>query len=116
MHDIARARIKETLPPILHEIAEIAGLEAALTLALQSGGRRIRIPRHPRNSNLAKLVGVKEAELLSQKMCYMYFEIPQAKPSCTLWLRSQGKSIEDIAVILKTTRRSVHNWLSKNNS
>lgn len=110
--DHLHQQIKNRLPPVLEEIAEIAGVEVALNLALQGGGRRLRVPREASGSRLASWVGSDAAARIVQHMSYMYFEIPQAKSACALWMRHEGKSIEDIAYSLKSTRRSVQNWLN----
>lgn len=107
LHD----KIRDRLPPVLEDIADVAGVEAALSMVFQGGGRRLRIPRRVEGSRLEKWVGQKAASAIAQNMCYMYFEIPQAKSACALWMKSQGQSVEDIAFALKATRRSVQNWL-----
>ncbi|HRM73257.1 MAG TPA: helix-turn-helix domain-containing protein [Paracoccus sp. (in: a-proteobacteria)] len=51
------------LPPLLAEIAEVAGLDAALALAAARGGSRITIPAHPREDHwFTRAIG-KEAAL-----------------------------------------------------
>ena len=52
------------LPPLLAEIAEVAGLDAALALASARGGSRITIPAHPRADHwFARAVGMEAAQL-----------------------------------------------------
>ena len=54
------------LPPLLAEIAEVAGLDAALALAGARGGRRITIPAQPRPDHwFAQAVGMDAALLIS---------------------------------------------------
>lgn len=54
------------LPPLLAEIAEVAGLDAALALASARGGSRITIPARPRADHwFARTVGMEAAVLIS---------------------------------------------------
>lgn len=53
------------LPEFLREVAEVAGLEAAMKLAWDYGGVRIRIPRRASTNHwLVKSVGRKAADAL----------------------------------------------------
>lgn len=55
------------LPELLAEIAEVAGLEAALALAAAKGGQRVYIPAYPRAGNwLVEAVGLKAAEKICE--------------------------------------------------
>ncbi len=57
-----RAESFDGLPPVLREIAEVAGLEAALALARQYGGLEVAIPRRASYDHwLARCVGAKPA-------------------------------------------------------
>lgn len=54
------------LPPLLAEIAEVAGLDAALALAEARGGSRITIPARPRPDHwFAQTVGMEAAEKIA---------------------------------------------------
>ncbi len=54
------------LPPLLAEIAEVAGLDAALAMADARGGSRITIPARPRPDHwLVQAVGVDAAKLIA---------------------------------------------------
>ena len=54
------------LPPLLAEIAEVAGLDAALALASARGGSRITIPARPRPDHwFAEAVGMEAAQLIA---------------------------------------------------
>ncbi len=53
------------LPPNLREIAEVAGLEAAMQLAAEYGGIQVKIPRRVGSEHwLVKCVGLKAAEAI----------------------------------------------------
>ncbi len=55
------------LPPLLAEIAEVAGLDAALALAEARGGSRITIPARPRPDHwFAQTVGMEAAEKIAE--------------------------------------------------
>lgn len=55
------------LPPLLAEIAEVAGLDAALALAEARGGSRITIPAYPRPDHwFAQTVGAEAAAKISK--------------------------------------------------
>jgi hypothetical protein len=58
--------MRDRLPALLAEIAEIAGLEAALAIADAKGGILARIPsRLTANNWLVKAVGMEKAEIIS---------------------------------------------------
>ena len=58
--------MKETLAPLLAEIAEVAGLEAALAIATARGGTIVNIPTGKRKSNwLIDCVGPEAAEKIA---------------------------------------------------
>lgn len=60
-----RAESFDGLPPVLREIAEVAGLEAALELARQYGGLEVAIPRKVGPDHwLVRCVGEKAATLI----------------------------------------------------
>ena len=55
------------LPPLLAEIAEVAGLDAALALAEARGGSRITIPARPRPDHwFARAVSMEAAEKIAE--------------------------------------------------
>lgn len=55
----------DSLPPPLDEIAEVAGLEAALAIAEAVGGTRVSIPPRPAAGHwLTELVGEETARLI----------------------------------------------------
>jgi hypothetical protein len=57
------------LPPILTEIAEVAGEEAALAIARVRGGTEVYIPPRPRNDHwLCRLVGRDEAKAICARL------------------------------------------------
>lgn len=55
----------ERLPQILQEVADLAGLGAALQLASARGGRRLYVPQQPTDQFIAD-IGAKAARALSE--------------------------------------------------
>lgn len=59
--------MRDHLPALLAEIAEIAGLDAALAIADAKGGILARIPSRLKPDNwLVKAVGMEKAEIISK--------------------------------------------------
>lgn len=103
------------LPATLNRIADAAGEETALLMALELGGRRIRIPQKSAGSDLAEVIGIEAADKLVAEMADERIEIPQVKKILAVWLaRERGWSQEHIANRLKSSRRAVQYWLSGN--
>lgn len=62
---------RSTLPGVLAEIAEVAGIEAAWAIARAHGGRSIYIPAHaPAGHWLAELVGLDAAARICKHFRY----------------------------------------------
>ena len=100
------------LPNALALLAEAAGTEAALTLALKRGGTRFGIPHRAEGSLLADLVGIDAARQIVQDLAGTRLEIPLAKRILAPWLHAQGWSQERIANALKVSRRTAQYWLT----
>ncbi|WP_339860424.1 helix-turn-helix domain-containing protein [Thalassospira alkalitolerans] len=97
-------------PHGLTQIAESAGDEAALKIALERGGSRLRIPQKAEGSILEKIVGIDAARKIVKDLADERIEIPLAKKIVAAWLHDQGWSQEAIAVKLKISRRTVQYW------
>lgn len=103
------------LPPLLAEIAEVAGTGAALSLVAAHGGQRIYIPAsmgdgHP----LVRLLGRDAADALAGRFGPAALDVPRFSASTTrrraadaVRLRAEGKSANAVARQLGTTRRHV---------
>lgn len=100
---------RPALPHALAQLAEAAGVEAALTIALKRGGTRLRIPQAP-GGVLVDLVGEPAAADIVARLADSYLEIPQAKRVVSAWLRDEGWSQERRARVLKTARRTIQYW------
>ena len=110
------------LPPLLAEIADVAGLPAALALAETRGGSRITIPARPRPDHwIVRTIGPEAAE----RLCAHFrvgaggtigatVELPvgpsgsaaAARAKIDAMLR-QGLSADKIAVIMRVHRTTV---------
>lgn len=100
------------IPHGLSVIADAAGIEAALTIALAKGGTRLRIPQKAEGSILEKVVGIDAAMAIVECLADERIEIPHAKRHVAMWLRKQDWSQERVANRLKVSRRSIQNWES----
>lgn len=101
------------LPPLPHGlqlIADVAGIEAAVALALTCGGSRVFIPRDAAGSVLAGHVGLDAARKLADAYGGDRLDIPHGKRALSGFLRARGLSQERRAVLLKVARRTIQNW------
>lgn len=103
------------LPAGLQKIADAAGVEAALKIALARGGSRLYVPQRVEGwTEIVELVGLDSARKIVVELQREYFEIPLSKKIICEWLRDLGWSQERRAVALKLSRRTVQYWDNKN--
>ena len=106
------------LPALLIEIAEVAGLEAALTLADRYGGNRVYIPRHADEHHwLTLCVGRPAARAICGHFAVpsgIELELPRGpalnrgqRQARLRQLIAQGLTSSEITRRLGTTRRTV---------
>jgi DNA-binding NarL/FixJ family response regulator len=103
------------LPHILAEVAEIAGLDAALRLARARGGRRLYVPQRPTPDYIAE-IGEAAAAALSTLYPNETISVPlgptgalkQAKRAVDEAL-SRGLSAGEAAQVAGVTERTVYN-------
>ncbi|MDX9863089.1 MAG: hypothetical protein RBS99_19445 [Rhodospirillales bacterium] len=100
----------DRFPHGLQQVADAAGDEAALTLALACAGRRLRVPQRAEGSDLAAIVGIDAAAKIVEHLADERIEIPQAKRILSKWLRGRGWSQERVANTLRVARRTVQYW------
>ena len=107
-------RAAPALPGVLEEIAEVAGHDAALTLALTWGGEEVHVPKpghlercpdHPLASILADLSGA--ARAIAERFGGSRIYIPQARAACARHLAGEGIPAGAIAARLRLSHRSV---------
>ena len=117
--DGAPAAENSALPGILGEIAEAAGLQTAIGLALAWGGRDVHIPQpghieqHP-DHPLAVLLAAEGtaaavAELLGGNKVYF----PRARRACARHLANAGAGAGEIADRLGITRSAARRYTRK---
>ncbi|ANK79408.1 MAG: hypothetical protein TEF_00345 [Rhizobiales bacterium NRL2] len=98
------------LPATLNLVADAAGVEAALELALARGGTRLRVPQRAEGSDLADIVGIEAARAVVAELADERLEIPLAKKSIYRWLRSKGWSQERAGHAVRISRRTAQAW------
>ncbi|PJK29316.1 hypothetical protein [Minwuia thermotolerans] len=98
------------LPATLNLVADAAGVEAALELALSRGGTRLRVPQRAEGSDLAAIVGVDAARAIVDALADERLEIPLAKAVIYRWLRAKNWSQERAGAAVKICRRTAQHW------
>lgn len=98
------------MPHGLRLLCEAAGEQAALKIALERGGTRLRIPKRAEGSILETLVGIDAARAIVNDLADERLDIPLAKRELSDWLRAQDWSQERRAATLKVSRRTIQNW------
>lgn len=117
------------LPPLLAEIAEVAGIDAALAIAEAKGGQAVIIPTRLRDDHwLVQLVGMEKAEKLCAHFTSGYrrqkLSIPLGPAGSFLQERRRrarvmadaqagGASANQIAVKAGITERSVRRFRAR---
>ena len=102
------------LPHALRRIAESAGLDAAMKVALEMRGRRLRIPRSATGSRLAGIVGIDAARLIVEDLADEEFDIPLFKKPLALWMHDNQYTVPAIAHRLGISRRTLNYWFKGN--
>lgn len=103
--------IPNHLPHGLQVIADAAGVDAALKIALKRGGSRLSIPQKAEGSLLAEIVGIDAAQKIVDDLANQRIDIPLAKRNVSDWLRDHhGMSQEKRAMALGAARRTIQLW------
>lgn len=103
------------LPGVLAEIAEVAGRDAALMLALEWGGLDVHIPKpeylthNPRHA-LARLVDFGRAVRIAQRFGGGQVYLPRARRACAIYLAERGASPAEIGRRLGITPHSARRY------
>ena len=100
------------MPPVLQQIAEIAGPEAAVRVARELGGRRIYVAPRPGPRNpLTRLLGRPLAMAIAESLGSGDLEVPSARPLLNWYaarrLRREGWTTRMIAKRLNLTERRI---------
>ncbi len=102
------------LPGTLAEIADHAGRETALAIALAHGGQVWRVPARadsPAGQALAETVGEAAAAALIAALGGHVLEIPLARRQVVRWLAGQGFGSRKIAARLHMSVRVVRRYI-----
>ena len=100
------------LPHGLRLLADAAGIEAAVAIALARRGTRLRIPQKAEGSVLADVAGLDAARRIVAELAEEVIEIPLAKRLLAKWLRDEGWPVEKIANRLGIARRTLQYWFA----
>lgn len=110
----------EELPPLLREIADVAGLESALIIASLKGGGKAYFSNTPKSGSwLVEAVGLDKAKSIGRALAPatgVTLEVPTGgyrislNRLLTLHMRRDGKSLPHIAKQLKVHTRSVQRY------
>lgn len=102
------------LPSVLRDIAEIAGMGAAIDLCDAMGGRGLYIPKGAapaKTDQLARAVGIVAAKKIMKAMGGEYLRIPTARPVLRAYrvriLRKANYSTAQIAMMMVMDRSHV---------
>ncbi|WP_419737792.1 hypothetical protein [Ruegeria sp.] len=101
------------LPASLAEIADHAGREAALAIALEHGGQSWRVPardQSPDGQALIALLGHAPAQALMQGCGGHVLEVPLARRAVVLWLAGRGMGTGEIARALRIATGTVRRY------
>ncbi len=109
----------DTLPSLLHIIAEIAGDDTALRVAEAKGGQAAYIPR-PENLDadhwLAEIAGIGKAREIAAQLGGRSHVVPIAsqrrRQEDVEKLIAEGKNVNEIAHALRIDRRTVRRHLA----
>jgi hypothetical protein len=97
----------------IRAIAEATDHDTAMKVALEWGGRRVRIPTNVTPyCALARLVGPEKAAAIVANLGGEVINIAHEKTNLVHWLRERGLSQQDIAHELKMGLRSVQHVLN----
>ncbi len=97
----------------IRAIAEATDHDTAMKIALEWGGRRVRIPdKVTPFCALSRLVGQDKATSIIARLGGAVLYVPHEKQNLVHWLRDKGLSQADIAHELKMALRSVQNALN----
>ncbi len=114
MTDVPPGLTPHILPGILREIAEIAGLQAAVDLCVAARGKLLYIPegrRLTKDHPLVGAVGWRSARLIAKALGGQDYLIPTARPVLRAYrarlLRQAGYTTAQIAMILDMARGNV---------
>ena len=105
----------DDLPGVIEEIAEVAGRQAAIRLAMRLGGSVIHVPRpshvspdHP----LAEAIGIDAARAVAERFAGEGLYIPMSRRFVARHLSDEGLAARQIASQLGVSIRTVQRYRS----
>ncbi|MBS4046165.1 MAG: hypothetical protein KG075_07475 [Alphaproteobacteria bacterium] len=101
------APAKISLPHGLQQIADVAGVDVAVTLAMAIAPERLHVPKKALGSKLATIVGLEAANKIVAAYGGERIDIPLGKRALALHLLDRGHSVTQVGKLLKMARRSV---------
>jgi len=107
------------LPAGLAEIADHAGREAAMHIALAHGGQVWRVPTSVVSDDgaaLVRLIGMTSAKRLIWGCGGDALDIPLARRAVAVWLAGQGQPPKEIARQLRMSASAVRRYLRQRNN
>ncbi|MGB0683387.1 MAG: hypothetical protein ACPGOV_11790 [Magnetovibrionaceae bacterium] len=100
------------LPPILNQIKDAAGEDAALKIARAYGGGWLYVPKSGENTKLHDSLTENELADLAEAFGGERIEIPPAREHVARYLSGLGQNTSQIARELKATRKTIRRYLT----
>jgi hypothetical protein len=105
------------VPAHVAPYVEAIGAELTVKLFLELGGSQIYLPRRSgKRTPAAKSIGADQVERLARALGYGYIKVPLARQWTAEQLRSQGKSDNEIARLVRSDVATVRRWLGPKTS
>ncbi len=99
-------------PANLRPYVEAIGVDRAIALFLALGGSQIYLPRRSSKRTIAaQTIGADQVERLAAVLGHGYIKVPIARQWVAAALRSQGKSDNEIARVVRADVATVRRWL-----
>ncbi|WP_170563105.1 helix-turn-helix domain-containing protein [Ruegeria atlantica] len=107
------------LPGVLEEITDVAGREAALRIALTHGGDDgWNVPARAGTRaglELTMLIGDAAAEKVMYHFGGSAIAVPLARRHLVVWMAERGRTVSEIARIMRISRRTARRYLKDEN-
>ncbi len=102
---------------VANHLIDTVGFDLAMTLMLELGGTRQRVPLRAEGSLIARVIGEDAARELSQKYSNERWTIPCSTEVVAQWLfRDRGYSQEQICMRLHRGRSTIQAYLNRDYS
>ena len=107
------------LPGVLDEIADAAGRQTAIRLALEWGGRDVHFPkpnhlaRHPEHPLAVMLAAEGTASVVAELLGGNKVYLPHARRACAVYLAAAGAPVAEIATRLGISRSAARRYMRR---